>query len=68
MNQFAQAQEQARRFNEEEAIREEFERLCALRIPLPKPLHADEKLLDDLDWLAASRMRRQTRAVGFCIP
>jgi hypothetical protein len=63
-----EAQELARRFNEDEAVWRSYEHKRALRklpgsrSPLPK------EVLDDLDWQAAERECRQVRAVGSVFP
>ncbi len=63
-----EAQELARRFNEDEAIWRSYEHKRALRklpgsrSPLP------EDILDYLDWRAAERECRAVRAVGFFHP
>ena len=62
------AQELARRFNEDEAVWRSYERkrsgrkLLGSRSPLP------EVVQDELDWQAAERECRQVRAVGFPLP
>lgn len=68
MNFLTQAQQQARRFNEAEAMQREFERRRALRRLLPTEHVLDEQMLDELDWQAAVRRRKQTRAIGILIP
>jgi hypothetical protein len=67
MNFLAQAQEQARRFNEAEAVLREFERRRALRRLFPKEHVLDEQMLDELDWQAAVRRRKKTQALGLFI-
>jgi hypothetical protein len=65
MNAMIEAQELARRFNEEEAVwrcyehKRELRRLLGSRTPLP------EAILDYLDWQEAERECRAVRAVGF---
>lgn len=57
-------QELARRFNEEEAVWREYERLrqlrrrCGFRVSMPMDI------LDRLDWLKAERVGRIIRCVG----
>lgn len=64
MNPILDAQELARRFNEDEAVWRSYERRRAARrlLAAPSPLLAE--ILDDLDWQAAEREGRQVRAVG----
>ena len=68
MNHLAHAQENARRFNEAEAIQHDYEDRCALRrLPGPAtPLPVET--LDDLDWLEAVRINRQARAIAWIVP
>ena len=63
-----EAQELARRFNEDEAVWRCYERKRALRkwSGLHPPLA--EHVLDDLDWLAAEQECRMVCAVGFFLP
>jgi hypothetical protein len=64
MKPFADPQEIARRFNEEETIWREYVRLrrlrhrCGLGVALPSDL------LDRLDWLMAERKGRIVRCIG----
>jgi hypothetical protein len=68
---FNDVQENVRRFNEDEALWRRFARkrkrrrrlLRLLRLLDPQP-PPTEKQLDDLDWLAAEREARPTRAIG----
>jgi len=68
MNTLNEAQEFARRFNEDEAVWRSYEykrairRLLGSRTPLP------EEILDYLDWQEAERECREARAVGFFQP
>jgi hypothetical protein len=68
MNALLEAQELARRFNEDEAVwrsyehKRELRRLLGSRTPLP------EDILDHLDWQAAERECREARSVGFLQP
>ena len=68
MKAMIEAQELARRFNEDEAVRRSYEhkrelrRLLGSRTPLP------EDILDYLDWQEAERECRAVRAVGFFHP
>ena len=68
MKAMIEAQELARRFNEDEAVWRYYEHKRALRqlpgsrSPLP------EDILDYLDWQAAERECRAARAVGFFHP
>jgi hypothetical protein len=68
MNATNEAQELARRFNEDEAVWRCYELKQALRKwpGLHPPL--SEYILDDLDWLAAEQECRMVRAVGFFLP
>jgi len=61
------AQDLARRFNEDEAVWRCYEQKGAVRgLPgSPRPLAGD--VLDELDWQAAERECRAVRAVGFFI-
>jgi hypothetical protein len=68
MNLLAHAQEQARRFNEDEAVQHEFERLQFLRSLFGSGLPRQKEILDDLDWQNAMRSRRQTRAISLPLP
>ncbi|MEK7762891.1 MAG: hypothetical protein AAB433_15070 [Nitrospirota bacterium] len=64
MKLFTDAQELARRFNEDEAVWRAYERLrqlcrrCGFRVSLPTDI------LDRLDWLKAERVGRVIRCVG----
>lgn len=61
MKPLVDAQELARRFNEEEAVWQRFEQKRRIRdstSPLP------EETLDEIDWREAERECRQTRCVG----
>ena len=64
MKPFADPQELARRFNEEEIVWREYSRLrrlrrrCGLSVALPSDL------LDRLDWLTAERKGRTVRCIG----
>ena len=68
MNTLNEAQEFARRFNEDEAVWRSYEykrairRLLGSRTPLP------EEILDYLDWQEAERECREARAVEFFQP
>ena len=68
MKAMIEAQELARRFNEDEAVWRSYEhkrklrRLPGSRMPLP------EDILDYLDWQEAERECRAVRAVGFVHP
>ena len=63
-----EAQELARRFNEDEAVWRSYERRRALRQLLGSLLPLPQDILDDLDWQAAERESRMVRAVGFFHP
>ncbi|HEY5233851.1 MAG TPA: hypothetical protein VIK35_09995 [Verrucomicrobiae bacterium] len=65
MKAMIEAQELARRFNEDEAIWRAFEKKRALRKLLGSNTPLSEEILDDLDWQAAERECRTVRAVGF---
>jgi hypothetical protein len=68
MNAIIDAQELARRFNEDESVWRCYERKRASR-ELPGLLPAlSEQVSDDLDWLAAEQECRMVRAVGFSLP
>jgi hypothetical protein len=62
------SQENARRFNEDEAVWLLYEKKRTLRLLLGKRSPLSEKVLDDLDWQAAERECRKVRAVGFFLP
>ncbi len=68
MNAMNEAQERARRFNEDEAVwrcyehKRELRRLLGSRTPLP------EDILDQLDWQEAEWECREARAVGVFHP
>ena len=68
MNLLAHTQELARLFNEAEAIQQDFEHRRFLRQLLGSRLPLSEEVLDDLDWLAALRSWRETRAIAQVIP
>ena len=52
------------RFNEDEAVWRRFQNKRAFR-RLSKPLaRSVETVLDELDWIAAEREKRETRAIG----
>ena len=63
-----EAQELARRFNEDEAVWRSYEQKQALRQLLGSRLPLPEDILDYLDWQAAERECRTVRAVGFFHP
>ena len=65
MKAMVEAQELARRFNEDEAIWRAFEKKRAFRKLLGSNTPLSEEILDDLDWQAAERECRPARAVGF---
>ncbi|MBX7206673.1 MAG: hypothetical protein K1X78_00060 [Verrucomicrobiaceae bacterium] len=66
-NLLARAQEQARRFNEDEAVLCEFERLQLLR-KLSDPFsRLPEEIADELDWREAVATCRPVRAIGCSI-
>lgn len=64
MNALAAIQERARLFNEAEAIQQDFEQRRRSRALSASPALVPEEVLDDLDWFAATRAHRQTRAVS----
>jgi hypothetical protein len=68
MNTLNQAQELARRFNEDEAVWRSYEDKRALRHLLGSRASLPEEILDDLDWQAAERECRAVRAIGFLQP
>lgn len=68
MNPMPNAQEQARRFNENEAIRRCFELKRRARKPRPAGSPLTDHMLDDLDWREAVRECRSIRAIGKAIP
>jgi len=63
-----EAQELARRFNEDEAVWQLYERKRELRRLVGADSPRSESVLDDLDWEAAEREGRKARAIGFCYP
>jgi hypothetical protein len=65
MKAIIEAQERARRFNEDEAVWRAFEKKRGLRKLLGSNTPLSEEILDDLDWQAAERECRAMRAVGF---
>ncbi|MBL9178340.1 MAG: hypothetical protein JNM65_09765 [Verrucomicrobiaceae bacterium] len=68
MNYLSPAQEQARRFNEDEAVQHEFRRLRMLRrLAIPQPA-LPEDVADGLDWQQALITCRQTRAISLPLP
>jgi hypothetical protein len=64
MNLLSQAQELARRFNQDEAVQQDFEQRQACRALLGSPAPLSEAILDELDWIEALATCRQTRAIG----
>ncbi len=62
------AQELARRFNEDESVWRSFERRRVLRRLMRSRSPMPEEVLDELDWQAAERECRQVRAVGIPLP
>jgi len=68
MKAMVEAQELARRFNEDEEVWRAFEKKHALRKLLGSNTPLPEEILDDLDWQAAERECRVLRAVGFFQP
>ena len=62
------AQELARRFNEDEAVWRSYEDKRALRGLLSSRVPLPEEILDWLDWQEAERECREVRAVGFNFP
>jgi hypothetical protein len=65
MKAMVQAQELARRFNDDEAVWRSYERRRALRRLLGSRSPLADEILDDLDWQAAERECRAKRAIGF---
>ena len=65
MKQFVNAQELARRNNENAAVFVAYERRRRLRRLAGKKAKRTSKKLDELDWQAAEREARPVRAVGF---
>lgn len=63
-----EAQELARRFNEDEAVWRCFEYKRALRRLLGSRTPLPEDVLDNLDWQEAERECRAVRAIGFDHP
>ena len=59
-----EAQELARRFNEDEAIGRCYEHQQALRRLLGSRSPLPQDILDDLDWQAVERESRPVRAIG----
>ena len=68
MKAMIEAQELARRFNEDEAVWRSYEHKRALRQMLGSRTPLPEDILDYLDWQAAERECRAARAVGFFHP
>ena len=68
MKPMIEAQELARRFNEDEAVWRCYEHKRALRQLLGARSPLPEDVLDDLDWQAAERECREARSVGFVHP
>jgi hypothetical protein len=68
MKQLVDAQELARRNNENAAVFAAYERRRRLRGLAGKKFKRTSKKLDDLDWQAAEREARPVRAVGFFLP
>ena len=67
MNILADSQELLRQFNEDEAVWRCFDEKRRLRRLLGSPSLFSEKVLDDLDWLAAEREIRTIRAKDYWI-
>jgi hypothetical protein len=63
-----EAQELARRFNEDEAVWRCYEHKRALRRLLGSRTPLPEDILDYLDWQEAERECRAVRVVGFVHP
>ena len=68
MKTMIEAQEFARRFNEDEAVWRAFEDKRALRRLLGSDTPLPEKTLDWFDWQAAERESREVYARGFFHP
>jgi hypothetical protein len=68
MNPMREAQELARRFNEDEAVWRSYENKRALRRLLGSRTPLPEDILDYLDWQAAERKCREARSIGFFHP
>jgi len=68
MNTLNEAQEFARRFNEDEAVWRSYEHKRAIRRLLGSRTPLPEEILDYLDWQEAERECREARAVGFFQP
>ena len=68
MDAMTEAQELARRFNEDEAVWRAFEHKRALRRMLGSDTPLPEETLDWLDWREAERECRPVRAIGFFYP
>jgi hypothetical protein len=64
----SEAQELARRFNEDEAVWRCYEYKRALRRLLGSRSPLPDNILDHLDWQAAERECRDMRAIGFLHP
>lgn len=64
MTPISDTQEFARRFNEEEAIRQRFQRKRLTRRKAGSDSPLPESILDHFDWLEAEREVRTTRAVA----
>ena len=68
MKAMLEAQELARRFNEDEAVWRSYGHKRMLRRLHGSRLPLSEDILDYLDWQAAERECRAVRAVGFFHP
>jgi hypothetical protein len=68
MNPMIEAQELARRFNEDEAVWRSYEHKRALRRLLGSRTPLPEDILDYLDWQAAEQECREKRAIGYFYP
>jgi len=66
--QAADAQEMARRFNEDEAVWRAFKCRRTMRKILGPESPLSEKVLDDLDRQEAEREARPIRAIGILVP
>ncbi len=64
MKPFADHQELASRFNEEESVWREYARLRRLRRQIGLSVALPSDLLDRLDWLMAERKGRIVRCIG----
>jgi hypothetical protein len=68
MDQLVNSQELARRFNEDEAVWQRYEKRRRLRLQHGNEFLLPNEILDELDWIEAERECHQIECVGKLFP